>query len=240
MNVSRKRSRSDRSRSAKRFKANSKTRYTNQYPVARVFRPISGKAGQGNNIISSFIYASPFSLNGGAAGAAATYQFSLSSLFDPDLSGVGEQPTPFDQYAAIYEAYRVFEVSFKVVMFSGDATIAQLAGYIVSDSATTSTDVDRYIRNGQCEWLPMGPKGSSSDTITLKGTCDIARAHGVSRKKLMTDDIYSAEFTASPPEQIFLTIFVASPGGNDPGAGECYIELRYKASLEGNQLVVIS
>jgi len=38
-----------------------------------------------------------------AIGAAAGYVFNLNSLHDPNTSGVGHQPTGFDQLIAIYE-----------------------------------------------------------------------------------------------------------------------------------------
>lgn len=238
VNVRRKRTTS--SAPAKRYKSSPKTKLTVRAPVAKIWKPVSSRAGQGNNIRCTFLYSTKFSLNGGTLGASNQYQFSLSSLFDPDFTGVGTQPIPLDQYAALYERYRVYEVSFKVVFFSGDASFPQIAGYNVCDVNTTSTDLERLVQNGQCEWAPLGPKGSSSDTVTLFGTVDIAKAHGISRQRLMSDDLYASVFTSSPSEQLLLNLFTASAGTNDPGAGECYIELRYKAMLEGNTLTITS
>jgi len=49
-----------------------------------------------------------------AIGAAAGYVFNLNSLHDPNTSGVGHQPTGFDQLIAIYEQFVVYGVKYRI------------------------------------------------------------------------------------------------------------------------------
>lgn len=43
------------------------------------------------------------------------YVFRLNSLYDPDLTGTGHQPYGFDQYAALFNRYKVDKVTVDVI-----------------------------------------------------------------------------------------------------------------------------
>ena len=51
--------------------------------------------------------------------------FRGNSCFDPDYTGTGHQPRYFDQYAAVYQKYKVTASSCKVEMinFSADSSV---------------------------------------------------------------------------------------------------------------------
>lgn len=55
-----------------------------------------------------------------ATGGAWYWQFRLNSLFDPDFTGGGTQPTTFDQWMALYDRYRVLACTVDLTL--SDAT----------------------------------------------------------------------------------------------------------------------
>lgn len=223
----------------KTYSKSKKAKYTTRAPAIKRWVPVAPKAGYGNNLPCTFIYSTKFTINGGTLGTAAIQQFNLSSLFDPDLTGVGTQPIPLDQYSALYERYRVYEASFKL-HFMNSTTNDLIVGYNICDQATTTSDLERLVQNGQCEWSGCSARGSSKDFAEFTATVDLAKAHGITKKRLMSDDVYAAVFSASPAEAMILNCFCADSSNGDPGAFNCYIEIRFKAYLEGNQLVVTS
>lgn len=228
-------------RSAKKRKIMpKKKRFTYSLPAKRSFIPIGPRAGPGNSCFSTFIYTTKGSINPGAVGAAAVYQFRLNSLFDPDLTGVGTQPIPHDQFAAVYERYLVYETSYKVVFATSNATTDCVVGVSLSDDATTTTDVDRIIQNGQADWDICNPRGGSRDVVTFKGTVDLAAAQGKTKAAYFADDLHEGQFGANPSEVYVLNLFGADISTGDPGVISFYIELRFKARLSGNVVTTTS
>ncbi len=52
-----------------------------------------------------------------------TQIFRGNSLFDPDLTGIGHQPRYFDQYAAIYNKYKVYSSKIEIFVTNASATV---------------------------------------------------------------------------------------------------------------------
>ncbi len=75
-------------------------------------------------------------------GALETQQFRGNSIFDPDLTGVGNQPRYRDEYAAMYKEYRVFGARFKVTYINRNGRAAQIWTYTKTDTGILGTKVD--------------------------------------------------------------------------------------------------
>jgi len=229
-------------RSAKRTKKSykKKTRFNRSYPSTTSFIPIGPRPGPGNSLLATFTYTQKGQINPGALGAAALYQFRLNSLFDPDLTGVGTQPIPHDQFAAVWEKYRVYEVSYKVIFANSSTTTDCVVGTMISDDPSTTTDLDRIVQNGQSQWDFCNFRGGSRDVVTLKGTVDLASAQGVSKQAFFDDDLNEAVFGSNPSDTYVLNLFASDAATGDPGAIGFFIEMRFKAKLTGNVLTVTS
>ena len=132
---------------AKKAKMASKSTVRSRAPV--VYRPfrLLPQSGPGTSLSATLIYSSEFGLNPGI-GSAATYIFAASGLFDVDITGVGHQPTNFDQLMAMYEWYCVTDCSYKINFSNTDGAANQIVGVGVSDDQTTNIDYRVYIENG--------------------------------------------------------------------------------------------
>lgn len=225
---------------SKRPRSKSVQRFSKKYPVRKSFIPISLRPAGANAANVDFIYSTKFSLDPATLGVVALYQFRLNSLFDPDLTGVGTQPVGFDQYAALYEKYRVYEASYKVSFTSSSTTRDCIVGCQTCDDASTTTDLERIIQNGECQWEILSRVGGCQDTRTLMGTIDLANAQGQSKTQFWSDDVNEALMSANPTEAYTLNVFAADMGTGDPSAIQCYAEIRYKARLYGNVLTITS
>lgn len=77
-----------------------------------IFRPITTK----------LVYTDTILLTSTGGVAFNTYTFRANSVYDPDWTGGGHQPTRFDQLAAIYARYEVLKSKIRVQFTTGDVT----------------------------------------------------------------------------------------------------------------------
>lgn len=160
----------------------------------------------------------PYSLNPGAAGAAAVHVFSANGLYDVDVTGVGHQPVGFDQFMAIYQNYVVTDAYIEVEFTNNDTTHPVVVGIAAQDIPNTVTDSRRYIENGNCVSKTIGNAGGATANIaTLKMRLplkDYFRS-----KNLFVDDTFQGSATANPVDQAYFHVFVAAlDTGVDAGA----------------------
>lgn len=150
----------------------------------------------------------PYSLNPGAAGAAGVHVLAANGLYDVDIFGVGHQPTGFDQYMALYNNYTVTEAEIEVTFVNTDTTNMQNIGISIQDLSSTSTDVRRYIENGNCVTKIIGnATGASPNIGTLKmrvRMSDFFRNRGI-----LTDDTFQGTSSANPTELLYFHVFAA-------------------------------
>lgn len=214
---------------------------TYQRPVTSSSKTISAIKGIGNRVTSNFIYCDQFNIDGAAAGVTGKYTLSLSSLFDPNVTGAGHQPGGFDELMAIYEKYCVTEAEYRITIYNNNATAGSFNCCSISDVPTSDNDIRTIIENGQCQHHVLGLNPGGASVKTFSGTVDIAKAHGVSRSQLLSDDTFWGGATVSPPDQIFLKL--ATTGINFAADGpQCNVvaEIKYKAVLMGSQFVTQS
>lgn len=66
--------------------------------------------------------------------------FRLNSVYDPDLSGTGNQPVGFDQWAAFYNKYRVLSTDVEIRLENRSTTGESLTVvYFPTDTASIYT-----------------------------------------------------------------------------------------------------
>jgi len=142
----------------------------------------------------------PFSFSGSAAPAAQNFR--MNSLFDPNQTGVGHQPSFFDTFAGVYARY--FVRAFKLrVDFSNHTTTAgafAVAGYSDVDIAANTVEQLTESRYTVMKTLGESTGGGNVKTISLPW---------ISSQKLMgtpyteaDDNMYSTT-TASPADVAF-------------------------------------
>lgn len=177
------------------------------------------------------------------AGLAGIYQFNLSSLFDPNRTGVGHQPTGFDQYMALYEEYIVTSVTYKVLFANKGLTGAGalVVGCSISDDPSTSLDFRQYIENGQTQWGALDGRGDGGRyQLSLSGSVDIADAHGVSKSELLSGDEYRGTASASPAEMIYLTCWAQDITTGDASGCDIVVEICFNCIFQGGKLNSLS
>ncbi len=168
------------------------------------------------------------------AGTPANYVYRLSSLFDPNFTGIGGQPIGFDQIMPLYDHFVVTGCTATVKFVNEDAVNASLVTLQIKDTGTTSTSTDEILENGNCVWNTLGTRGSQ-EKATLKIKYNANRFFS---KKVTDDDEHQGTIAANPAENAFLHIHARPLSGNDAGIIRYVVQLDYTALLtEPKQLV---
>ena len=74
-----------------------------------IFKPVTTK----------LVYTDTVLLSSTGSVAFTTHTFRANSVFDPDWTGAGHQPTRFDQLAALYQRYEVLKSKIRVQFTTG-------------------------------------------------------------------------------------------------------------------------
>lgn len=136
-------------------------------------------------------------------------EWRMNSCFDPDLSGVGHQPMGFDQLAALYNRYRVFAFSWKIIAASASA--AQDCFVIPMNSGTNPfaswSNAAEFPRAIAKTTAPTGP------AIRFFGRMYLPNLSGVTPTQYKTDDRFQAQNGANPLENMTLQFGAVNQSG---------------------------
>lgn len=140
------------------------------------------------------------------------------SIFDPDLSGIGEQPLGHDQWANLYKRYRVVGSSircvFKNIGVSSALPQSTTVAVCLTDSSTLIGDVATCCEMPLSNWTMIGNAdgGGAVRELSLKAVPQhiVKGDFGVKY-----DNDYTAEFGANPSLDSFYHIYIRTEGGSN-------------------------
>lgn len=209
---------------------------------SRYITPVTGgsmsqRTGLGTLKTVTMTYVEKFNLDPGALGALANYQFRLNSIFDPNLTGVGHQPTPHDQLEPLFENYTVLSAAYKVSIVNNDTNNSIIGGVYISDRENVSTAVDVTLEQGCVDWKHISVAGGGNDIARFQGKVDIPALMGYTRNQYLTSPQFETLFGSNPADQAFLTVFVGDSAGDDPDFVRVVVELLMEVRLQGTKLI---
>jgi len=182
------------------------------------------------------------SINPGIGGTAAVNVFNLMGLFDPNVTGIGHQPTGFDQYMAIFEQYVVYGCRWRVTITASSDTALAFVGVTASDQVTAQSDPRVYVENGMTQWKILGSSGGAGPAIAeFAGYVDMAKIHGMPMSQYLAESSHAGNVTASPTEGAFLHVWAAPADGiTDLSALLAVVELEFFTDVFGGKLNALS
>lgn len=204
MNVGRKRIRSQRSDARSVSRARKASKKALPVFTSRVARPLK------DNVSFNFRYATTVSLDPGLGGAAI-HVFSGNGLYDVDITGVGHQPTGFDQLMIMFDHYVVLKSSIKVIFQNTADTQRNIVGVCARDSATTTTDWREYVEQGTSTWDYLGVEGGSPKSTQIQ-TFNTGPFLG--RKSPLSDPDLKGSVTSNPTEQFYWHVWASGDGAD--------------------------
>jgi len=147
-----------------------------------------------------------------ATANAYTYQWAPNTVFDPNYTAAGAQPVGFDEWTALFSAYRVisFEIDTQVSMRTATSSLA-VAGACTSGAPGSADyfDVAGY-RDSK-----VASTTSGAEPAKLRFSLDCSKVFGVLPIAVWTDDGFQAAMTGSPSRQVIYTVGIETAGATD-------------------------
>lgn len=166
-------------------------------------------------------YYTNISLNIGAAGSLASVVFRANSPYDPNQTGVGDQPRGFDQLMALYDHYVV--IGSRITgKFTGGTNFV-LGGITLLDSATAIGQEVDHIENPYCVWDAV-----VTEPKTLVQTFN---NNFLGRSKPLSDPDLKGSASGNVTEGAYYHVWMASPAGTDESSITVPIMIEYTCML---------
>lgn len=158
-------------------------------------------------VITKLRYADILALST-TSGSASFYNYRPNSVFDPDQSGIGHQPMFFDNYASIYNRYRVLGATINVVFtpsrdFADDAGLPQrssmggpwVVGIVgTNNTANYSNIITTRMEANESVFKTLNTRTGADGVVS----CQLAYSPETTLGRPAGDDTVSANVTASP------------------------------------------
>jgi hypothetical protein len=137
-----------------------------------------------------------------ATAGEVQWDFLINSLFDPDETFTGSQPSYYDEWMALYKKYRVTDVLAEVWCSNASAGHLKVSAAPSGDGITgfTTEDVAGWRNSRESAFNSGGPLAY----FKMHVKCHTTR--GISRVSLLAEDSYAAGVSASPALPVRLAV----------------------------------
>jgi hypothetical protein len=173
--------------------------------VPRFYRP--GPVIQ----IAHFAYSFQSSLSEVAAGGGASTALSLSSIYDPEVSGVGSTAQGYALYSQTFTRYRVLKTR---VMVTAQATGGGpvIVGYMMGPNTTISSNPATWTTQTNSYGKMLN---SNTQGIMLRHdrVVDLAKLYAVTPQQFAIDMDFSGAFGSNPTKNVYLILYARGIGG---------------------------
>jgi len=162
-------------------------------------------AGIPNKLVTVVKYSTSITLGSGLA-PVGSHTFRANSIFDPDFTSTGHQPMYTDQFATLYQNYKVLKTKIvaKGMGTQGAANANCCFGVDVLDSdSTIDTNADTIRER----------KGSKYRTITPQMPQTIISYWNLKKSKVADEDGYTALTSTNPTNVDFIRVYAFSFDG---------------------------
>lgn len=173
--------------------------------------------------------------------AASGREWSMSSLFDPDKSGGGSQPTYFDQYAAFFARYLVYgcKVEWTVSASSSTTNLYHPQICMVPYLSTASplyTTIKGAMQSKYAKYRTIIP---GQNVVKIKSYFHLPKLWGASSSQYKDDD-YAGTINSSPSLNTYLHLWIQNHDGTATVTVGSQIKLTYYCKFYQTRVLDIS
>lgn len=171
--------------------------------------------------------------------AVGEYQFRANSMFDPNLTGTGDQPRWFDQMctATLYNSFQVDSIQYKVTFINKGASDAICAVRFANnsnfpDGGPTTESLFHAGEFPRTTVRTILATGQDRSRTTFSGSQSLWPILAKSKIDYRTNSNYSGGYAANPDSTAYMLIYVGDNPQDSSGANiDWYVEITYMATM---------
>ncbi len=198
---------------------------------ARGPRQIAAVPSQPRSMFVTFPWATQLTLTESAAGVGEVYVFRLNSLFDPNSTGVGDQPVGYDQWGELFRRSVVYatEVTLDAMVTTAVNTPSVIGCFPLVGASSVPTGISMDSQYGCVNKI----RSNGTVPLNLKKTFDVARMMGISRDRLFSEEDYSEAMLAGPAvsSNRQLLLYIYTRGYSTVSTASFRLRFRFHARL---------
>lgn len=164
-------------------------------------------------------------------------EFSLNSCYDPDITGTGNQPYYFDQYAALYNHYRVFgckvELKFSTSTSSSTSYHPILCVCPYTAANNWADNIQNMMSSTLAKWVIVVPDVKS---YTIKKYYSIAGVAGVPKSAISTNPYWEAAINGNPTINIPLAVWMKNQDASATYTTGIQVQMTYYVKFYDRQM----
>ncbi len=145
------------------------------------------------------------------AASVASHTYRMNSLFDPDFSGVGDQPLYFDRYAALYQNYRVLGSRLSATFSRQSSTAAPGGPYVTG--VHTSVQSSSFPASFHALMESNDTYTEITNNENIPNTISSTYSPEINLGRPAMDDTVGALVSTNPTKPFFATVFFADLQG---------------------------
>lgn len=209
-------------------------RYGNLMAYSKLDKGLLGKRFR-----TKLVYLEPgLQINPGAAAVAANYVFSANGCYDPNVTGIGHQPSGFDQLMTFFDHYTVISSKIFVHYRNTDTLLHQYVGVYLSDSSSTETDKRVIIENGLGNYTFLAENGKDTSTADLCLAANMSKFLG--RPDVLSEDDLRGGVTSNPAEQAYFHVWTSPTMSADASSVDIDVRIEYVVEFTEPNIIPIS
>lgn len=195
----------------------------------RNFKPriltLPGHSGFPEKMIVRLKYVDSHTLGDNTA-SMASFTYRCNSIYDPNYTAGGHQPFYHDQFAQIYQNYKVVKMAFNLRALSTQGAANSNIFYGVDNiNSDTTVDIDpNTIRERP---------GSKFKYLTPQAGSMIKTGWNIKKSSVKDEDGYTATFGTNPTNTDFIRFYVCSADGTalPTSVAKLTVEILYTVEL---------
>lgn len=163
-------------------------------------------------------------------GTNNAYVFTTNGLFKPSTVVTDlHQPMGFKEFMGWYEHYTVTHCVATVTILNQSATLPVTVALMISADVNQVTDIETLNENGMIIKKVLSPNvgGTESGRTTISMKIDVAKVNGITKNKLVGDNLYRGDVLTNPLEQTYLHVCAYNPSSVSQVQVQCELSLVY-------------